>query len=79
MPRPKLPIRPVKLLITLPSDVDARLRAYLHSERLDRVPQGAFQQFFLERIEEFFSRQREAGNRLLREMSETPEGRGDSQ
>lgn len=55
MPRPKKIIPPIKVGITLPEDVYARLRLYLFSEVEGRVPQGDYQAFFIARINEFFS------------------------
>ena len=56
MPRQPLITRPRKLTINLPEDVAARLELYLTSVALGRVPQGAYQAFFVERINEFFLR-----------------------
>ena len=47
-------IRPIKLTTTLPEDVRARLDLHLFSTLENRVPKGAYQQFFIERIREFF-------------------------
>lgn len=59
MSRLKLITRPRKLTLHLPEDVAIRLDLYLHSEVLGKVPQGAYQAFFTERIEEFFTRIKE--------------------
>jgi hypothetical protein len=56
MPRPTLIIRPRKLTIALPEDVAARLELYLTSPAEQRVPHGAYQRFFVERIGEFFAK-----------------------
>jgi hypothetical protein len=47
-------IRPIKLTTTLPEDVKAKLDLHLFSEVAGRVPIGAYQKFFLERIKDFF-------------------------
>jgi hypothetical protein len=54
MPRRPNIIRPVKLLISLPEDIHAKLVLHLYSEAEGRVPQGAYQKFFVERILQFF-------------------------
>jgi len=53
--RPPDIIRPVKLTTTLPEDVRAQLDIHLYSPLENRVPKGAYQAFFLERIREFFN------------------------
>jgi hypothetical protein len=47
-------IRPVKLTTTIPEDVRTRLDIHLYSDLEGRVPQGAYQTFFVDRIREFF-------------------------
>ena len=51
--RPKLD-RPVLLHLSLPETVRARLDLFLYSPMETRVPKGAYQGFFLERLREFF-------------------------
>lgn len=64
MRRPNV-IRPIKLNISLPEDIRAKLDLYLYSEAEGRVPMGAYQRFFIERINEFFSSQQEASRNDL--------------
>lgn len=52
--RPSL-IRTVDLHVCLPEDIYARLVIHLYSSAEGRVPRGAFQRFFNERITEFFA------------------------
>lgn len=47
-------IRPIKLTTTLPEDIRARLDIHLYSPLEERIPKGAYQQFFIERIREYF-------------------------
>lgn len=56
MPRPALITRPRKLTLHLPEDVALRLELYLTVPELGRVPQGAYQRFLVERINEYFDR-----------------------
>lgn len=58
MPRPPNVVRPVQLCLMLPEDVRAWLDLYLYSEVEGRVPQGAYQAFFLRKIREERSWQR---------------------
>ena len=46
MSRPRKAIRPVRLEISLPEDLHARLAILLTSPTEGRVPQGAWSQFF---------------------------------
>lgn len=55
MPRTPNIIRPSKLTLHLPEDIRAKLDLYLFSDIEGRIPQGAYQQFLTERINEFFS------------------------
>lgn len=55
MPRRPNIIRPSKLTTVLPEDIRAKLDLHLWSELEGRVPQGAYQKFLVERIQEFFS------------------------
>ena len=54
MPRKPDVIRPSLLHMSIPEDVRAKLDLYLFSELEGRVPKGAYQKFFTERIQEFF-------------------------
>lgn len=54
MPRPHKIIRPRTLHIVLPEDILARLELYLYSPSQQRIPYGAYTEFFSKRIEEFF-------------------------
>lgn len=56
MPRRPNIIPSRNLTMALPEDVFTRLQLYLYSEAEQRVPQGAYQAFFVERITEFFER-----------------------
>ena len=66
------PTRP--LTIALPGPVLDKLEAFLMSDRLGKVPKGAHQKFFVERIEEFFRRIEASGNELLKEMENGQSG-----
>lgn len=46
---------PVHLKTSLPESVRTRLDLLLFSEIEGRVPKGAYQDFFLQRIQEFFT------------------------
>lgn len=59
MAKPANVIRPRKLTIHLPEDQATRLDLYLWSESQQRVPHGAYQAFFIDRIKEFFDRIKE--------------------
>lgn len=56
MPRPKPIIPNEELHITLPQDVKGRLSLALWSELEQRVPFGAYNNFFKERVREYFER-----------------------
>jgi hypothetical protein len=56
MSRQPLITRPVKLTIHLPGDTALWLRLFLTVPSMGRVPQGAYQEFFLSRINEFRAR-----------------------
>lgn len=60
------PSRPIT--ITLSEHVVEKVEKFLTSERLGKVPKGAYQRFFTERVEEFFKRIEASGNDLLKEM-----------
>lgn len=55
MPRPPNIIRPTYLHMALPEDARTKLDLLLHSPLEGRVPKGAYQKFFLERMWEFFT------------------------
>lgn len=44
-----------QVCVRLPEDVYLKLMLHLHSEVEGRVPVGALQRFFMERITEYFS------------------------
>lgn len=50
--------RPRKLTTSFPESIMARLDLFLFSEVEGRVPKGAYQSFFLDRIHEFFGHRR---------------------
>ena len=54
MPRKPDIIRPSLLHLSIPEDVRAKLDLFLYSPLESRVPKGAYQRFFIERIQEFF-------------------------
>jgi hypothetical protein len=47
-------LRPIKLNTTLPEDIRTKLDLHLWSDVEGRVPKGAYQRFFLDRIREYF-------------------------
>jgi hypothetical protein len=53
--RPALIERPTALNLSLPATERAKLDLLLYSELEQRIPKGAYQQFFLARLREFFS------------------------
>lgn len=55
MPQPFKLDRPTYVRFKVPESVATRLRLILFSELEGRVPQGAYQKFFLERLNEFFN------------------------
>ena len=55
MPRRPNPIPPVGLNTKLPADVHAQLTLHLFSDVEGRVPHGAYQEFLVARIKEFFA------------------------
>lgn len=67
MKTPKI-LRPTRLHMALPEDVRAKLDLYLYSEVENRVPFGAYQAFFVQRIREFFSETRTYLNETEREL-----------
>lgn len=54
MPAPLKLIRPVPLTLKLPEDIRTKLDLYLWSDLEQRIPKGAYQNFFVARIQEFF-------------------------
>lgn len=54
MPRPKSITPYVQLLFVIPVDLKGRLDVYLFSEAEQRIPYGAYKEFFSSRIKEFF-------------------------
>lgn len=52
--KPKV-IRPKALCLKLPEDLLAKLALHLYSDIEGRVPQNAYQQFFIDRLQEYFS------------------------
>jgi hypothetical protein len=56
MSRPPNIQRPVAMNLHLPEDIRTRLDLFLFSTVEGRVPKGAYQAFFIERINEFFAR-----------------------
>lgn len=56
MPAPLKIDRPTLLHLSLPLSVRAKLDLHLYSNLEGRVPKGAYQQFIVERINEFFER-----------------------
>lgn len=57
--RPNI-IPSVKLTTRIPMDVMVKLDSFLYSEVEGRIPLGAYQKFFVERIQEFFAKQEES-------------------
>lgn len=71
--RPRID-RPVKLLLSLPESIRARLDLHLVSSLEGRVPKGAYQEFFIARIREFFDWERcDTGNGVVIGPKETIE------
>lgn len=58
MPRKPEIDRPVSLHLMLPESEHGRLTLHLFSPLENRVPKGAFQRFFLERLRDFFASKR---------------------
>lgn len=58
MPRIRSIDRPVQLCLKLPESVYAQLTMHLFSPLEGRVPFGKYQEFFIERIREFFAARR---------------------
>jgi len=68
MPPRRLITPTLPLTISLPQPTLEKLEKFLTSDRLGKVPKGAYQRFFVERIEEFFRRIEATGNDFLKEM-----------
>lgn len=58
MPKPPNAIPSIPLNVALPQDIHARLSLHLYSNLEERVPFGAYKEFFVARIKEFFSTER---------------------
>lgn len=56
MARPPNIQRPVALKLKLPADIRGRLDLHLFSAVEGRVPKGAYQEFFIDRINEYFDK-----------------------
>ena len=56
MPRPRKAIRPRSLHLKLPEDILARVDLLLFSDLEGRVPQGAYQNYFLSLIQRDLAR-----------------------
>ena len=56
MSRPPSILRSSKINLCLPEDLRARLDLLLYSDSEKRVPQGAYQRFFTNLLNEFFNR-----------------------
>lgn len=56
MPRPHNPNPAIKQQICVPPALDARIRAFLHSEAEQRVPHGALSEFYATLARDFFSK-----------------------
>ena len=56
MPRSPLTIRPIKLTIHLPEDVALRLQKHLKKQ--GKIPKGAYQAFFVARIQDFLGEEK---------------------
>jgi hypothetical protein len=48
--------KPTKLTLMLPEDIRLRLDRFLYDPSMGRVPIGAYQAFFVARINEYLSR-----------------------
>lgn len=68
MPPRRLITPTIPLTITLPEPVMSKLQGFLLSDRMGKIPKGAYQRFFVERIEEFFRKLETNGDTLLKEM-----------
>jgi hypothetical protein len=53
MPRHQSIKRPTKLTLMLPEDIRQRLDKHLFDPSLGRIPVGAYQSFFVQRINEY--------------------------
>jgi hypothetical protein len=56
MPRRPNVIPHIRLETTIPEDLKTKLDLFLFSPTEGRVPQGAYQRFFCDRIREFFQK-----------------------
>lgn len=67
MPRRPNIERPVELSLMLPESVRARLDLLLWSEVEHRVPRGAYQRFFVQLINDYFTKLKEDADVLPRD------------
>jgi len=58
VPKPPRIDRPSSLHVTVPESVRVKLDLFLFSELEGRVPQGAYQRFLSEKVEEIYSHRR---------------------
>lgn len=58
MPRKAKLDAPMQMCLKLPTSVRTKLDLHLYSELEQRVPMGAYQEFFIERIRDFFDSRR---------------------
>ena len=49
-------IRPIRLHTTIPEDIRAKMDVYLYSDVEGRVPKGAYQEFLVGLVMEFFNK-----------------------
>jgi hypothetical protein len=56
MPRHANLDAPTRLTLILPKEVRDKLDKYLYNASLGKIPLGAYQTFFVARIQEYFSR-----------------------
>jgi hypothetical protein len=56
MPRHANIEQPTRLTLVLPRDVREKLDKHLHNSSLGKIPVGAYQTFFVARINEYFAR-----------------------
>lgn len=54
MPRPQNILRPIRLHTAFPEDIRAKMDLHLFSQVEGRVPHGAYQQFLIRLVREFF-------------------------
>lgn len=74
-------IRPVKLTTTFPEDIRVKMDLYLFSKVEGRVPKGAYQEFLVGLIKEFFTKlesRNDARNAAENRNVESEADRGDT-